>query len=72
MFLKWRSFRRGVTTCACSPEWPALRALVDGHEVAGVPSPEGSSPLVVMLGLVASCTGCGAEYPYGWKTAARD
>jgi hypothetical protein len=71
MFFKWRSFRRGVVTCACQPEWPGLRASLDGHEVTGVPSPEGSSPLVLMLGLVARCTGCGAEYPYGWAVAAR-
>jgi hypothetical protein len=36
-----------------------------------VPSPEGSSPLVLMLGLSASCTGCGADYPYGWAVADR-
>lgn len=71
MFFKWRSFRRGVVTCACEPEWPGLRAVLNGHEVAGVPSPEGSSPLVLILGLAASCTGCGAEYPYGWAVADR-
>lgn len=71
MFFKWRSFRRDVVTCACEPEWPALRASLDGHDVAGVPSPDGSSPLVLMLGLVAFCAGCGAEYPYGWAVAGR-
>ncbi|QFZ23349.1 hypothetical protein [Saccharothrix syringae] len=71
MFFKWRSSRRGVTTCACSPEWPGLRAELDGHQVPGRPSPGGSSPLVLMLGLVASCTGCGAEYPHGWAVAER-
>ncbi|GAB2981029.1 hypothetical protein [Saccharothrix stipae] len=71
MFFKWRAFRRDVVTCACEPEWPGLRARVDGADVAGVPSPEGSSPLVLMLGLTACCTGCGAEYPYGWAVAPR-
>ncbi|MEV0678378.1 hypothetical protein AB0I60_17860 [Actinosynnema sp. NPDC050436] len=73
MFLRWRSFRRGeVSTCACSPEWPGLRSELGGHELRGVPSPGGSSYLVLQLGLVATCTGCGADYPHGWKPASRD
>ncbi|GGP59144.1 hypothetical protein [Saccharothrix coeruleofusca] len=69
MFFRWRSGRGAVTTCACEPEWPGLRASLDGHEVVGVPSPEGSSPMVHMLGLVARCSGCGAHYPHGWVVA---
>jgi hypothetical protein len=69
MFFKWRSRRGAVTTCACSPEWPRLVSSLDGHQVEGVPSPEGSSPLVWMLGLEARCAGCGAAYPHGWAVA---
>ncbi|XVV03136.1 hypothetical protein ACQPW3_38305 [Actinosynnema sp. CA-248983] len=73
MFFRWRTSRRAeVTACACEPEWPELRATLDGHEVRGVPSPEGSSPLVWQLGLVASCARCGAVYPHGWAVAGRD
>ncbi|MFI9814913.1 hypothetical protein [Saccharothrix variisporea] len=73
MFFRWRTSRRNeVTTCACEPEWPELRATLDGHEVRGVPSPEGSSPMVLFLGLVATCARCGAVYPHGWAVAARD
>ncbi|MBW4716104.1 hypothetical protein [Saccharothrix obliqua] len=73
MFLRWRSSRRGsVTVCACTPEWPGLRSEMGGHELRGVPSPGGSSPLVWQLGLVATCTGCGARYPDGWAPAPRD
>ncbi|MBB4963032.1 hypothetical protein [Saccharothrix violaceirubra] len=70
MFFKW-PFGRGnkITTCACVPEWPGLVAEQAGHHVTGVPSPEGSSPMVMMLGLVAHCTGCGARYPHGWRVA---
>lgn len=71
MFFKWRWGRRDVVTCACEPEWPGLLAEVDGQPVAGVPSPDGSSPLVLMLGLTASCAGCGARYPHGWAVAGR-
>ncbi|MBB5955018.1 hypothetical protein FHS29_001588 [Saccharothrix tamanrassetensis] len=72
MFFRWRPLRRtAVTTCACPTEWPELRADLDGHEVRGVPSPGGSSPLVLMLGLVATCAGCGAHYPHGWAVAER-
>ncbi|WP_147455286.1 hypothetical protein [Saccharothrix australiensis] len=72
MFFRWRPGRRGaVTTCACAPEWPGLRAELDGHEVSGVPSPGGASPMVLMLGLVARCTGCDAVYPHGWAVAER-
>ncbi|MBM7812827.1 hypothetical protein [Saccharothrix algeriensis] len=72
MFFRWRSWRRdAVTTCACEPEWPGLRAELDGHEVRGVPSPDGDSPMVAMLGLRARCAGCGAHYPHGWAVADR-
>ncbi|MGM1060788.1 hypothetical protein [Saccharothrix sp. Mg75] len=71
MFFRWRRFGRDVVTCACEPEWPGLRSSLDGHELAGVPSPGGSSPLVLVLGLEASCTGCGATYPHGWATTGR-
>jgi hypothetical protein len=56
--------------CACEPEWPGLVTEVDGQRIDAVPA-EGSSWLVMTLGLVAHCSGCHARYPYGFQTAAR-
>ncbi|MEU5691188.1 hypothetical protein [Actinosynnema sp. NPDC020468] len=69
MFFRWRSGGSEVTTCACTPEWPELVSSLDGHPVRGVPSPGGSSPMVLMLGLVAVCGRCAARYRGGWAVA---
>jgi hypothetical protein len=60
MFTKWFRARAGLVTCACEREWPGLFTEMNGQRIAAVPSPEGSSYLVTMLGLVAHCAGCGA------------
>ncbi|AXX33791.1 hypothetical protein KCV87_23595 [Actinosynnema pretiosum subsp. pretiosum] len=70
MFLSWRRGKRDeIITCSCEPDWPELVSDLDGHPVRGLPSPDGSSPMVMMLGLVAKCARCGARYPHGWTVA---
>ena len=72
LFNVFRWGRKGVTTCACSPEWPGLVTELDGQRLTGVPKPDGNATLVSFLGLKAHCTGCGAEYPHGWAVQGRD
>jgi hypothetical protein len=63
--------RDELTTCACEPEWPGLETELDGHRMRAEPSPEGSTPMVLMLGLRAYCTRCRARYPFGWTVGDR-